>query len=45
MNVSGDFEIDTIKLNFRDAMGIYDTDSFEIKTTIESQLLFIEIPM
>ncbi|ARV13780.1 pirin family protein [Polaribacter sp. SA4-12] len=45
MNIFGDFEIDTIKLNFRDALGIYDTDSFEIKTTTASQLLFIEVPM
>lgn len=45
MNIFGDFEIDAIKLNFRDAMGIYDTDSFDIKTTTASQLLFIEVPM
>lgn len=45
MNIFGDFEIDTIKLNFRDAMGIYDTDSFDIKATTASQILFIEVPM
>ncbi len=45
MNISGDFEIDTIKLSSRDAIGVYETDSFKIKTDSESQLLLIEIPM
>ncbi|ARV07901.1 hypothetical protein BTO04_14885 [Polaribacter sp. SA4-10] len=45
LNIFGDFEIDTTKLLPRDAVGIYDTDRFEIKTTSESQLLLIEVPM
>lgn len=45
MNISGDFEIDTTKLTTRDAVGIYDTESFHIITASSSELLLIEVPM
>lgn len=32
-------------LNKRDALGVYDTDSFEITTNSDSQILIIEVPM
>ena len=45
MNISGDFEIDSTKLARRDAIGIYETDSFVIKSLSNSELLLIEVPM
>ena len=45
MNISGEFEIDSTKLGARDAIGVYETNAFEIKTTEESQLLLVEVPM
>ena len=45
MNISGDIVIDGQQLETRDALGVYDTSNFTIKTTVDSQLLFIEVPM
>ena len=45
MNISGDFEIDTTKLTTRDAVGIYEAESFHITTASSSELLLIEVPM
>ncbi|WP_166383044.1 MULTISPECIES: pirin family protein [unclassified Polaribacter] len=45
MNISGDFEIDSTKLGSRDAIGIYETDSFIINSLANSELLLIEVPM
>lgn len=45
MNISGDFEIDTTKLTTRDAVGIYESESFQITTSSSSELLLIEVPM
>ena len=45
LNISGEFTIDDTKLETRDAVGVYDSEAFEIKTHQKSQLLFIEVPM
>ncbi len=45
MNIFGKIEIDSEVLESRDAIGILDTNSFEIKVKDESSLLFIEVPM
>ncbi len=45
MSISGELEIDSENLSERDAIGIYDTDSFEIKASSKSELLCIEVPM
>ena len=45
MNISGDIVIDGQQLDTRDALGVYDTSNFTIKTTVDSQLLFVEVPM
>jgi redox-sensitive bicupin YhaK (pirin superfamily) len=45
MNIFGDIEIDSTKLTYRDAVGIYETGSFTINTLSNAQLLLIEVPM
>jgi len=45
MNIHGDVSIDGKDLNSRDAIGILETSSFEIKANEDSALLFIEVPM
>lgn len=43
--VEGEGELDGINLGKRDAMGIYDTDEFEISVKELSKILVIEVPM
>ena len=45
MTISGSFSVENNQLESRDAIGIYDTKDFTLKTTEETQLLFIEVPM
>ena len=45
MNIAGKITIDDQIANSRDAIGINNTDKFEVKAMEDSQLLFIEIPM
>ena len=45
MNIHGEFEINTETLQTRDAIGVSETDSFEIKPREDSEILFIEVPM
>jgi redox-sensitive bicupin YhaK (pirin superfamily) len=45
MVIKGDIEIAGEKLNDRDAIGISNTDKFEIKTNSNTELLLIEVPM
>ncbi|MFM2327783.1 MAG: Quercetinase C-terminal cupin domain, partial [Bacteroidota bacterium] len=37
--------VDDITLGKRDAVGIYDTDSFSVTATEDAELLAIEVPM
>lgn len=45
MNIFGNASVGETNLETRDAIGVYDADSFEIKSNEESSLLFIEVPM
>ena len=45
MTVFGEVVINENTLNTRDAIGVSETDSFEIKPLDDSSLLFIEVPM
>lgn len=45
MNVHGKIMINNTTLENRDAIGVSDTDSFEINVEEDSGLLFIEVPM
>lgn len=45
MVVDGEVEIDGQKLNKRDAIGVWETDTVNIKINNEAELLAIEIPM
>jgi redox-sensitive bicupin YhaK (pirin superfamily) len=45
MVMSGGVTIDNNVLKTRDAIGVTETDNFEIKTNTNTQLLFIEVPM
>jgi len=45
MNITGEVEIETEKLNKRDALALSEISSFEINSTKNSELLFIEVPM
>lgn len=45
MNISGTVNIDNDVLETRDAVGISETESFEIISKSDSELLFIEVPM
>ncbi len=43
--INGSAKINDVVLNKRDAIGIYDTDSFLITATTDAALLAIEVPM
>ncbi|GEQ85964.1 hypothetical protein ULMS_14720 [Patiriisocius marinistellae] len=43
--INGNAEINNIKLNKRDAMGIWDVDLIEISVEKDSDLMLIEVPM
>ncbi len=43
--ISGEIVIDSKILNFRDALGINNSDSFEIHANLNSEVLLMEIPM
>ncbi len=43
--INGSVKIDQQQLNKRDALGIYDTDSFTVSADEDAELLAIEIPM
>jgi len=45
MNISGKILIENEYLDSRDAMGISETSSFDIHTSEDAEILFIEIPM
>jgi len=45
MNIHGNISVDGNHLETRDAVGISETPSFEIKANEDSGLLFIEVPM
>jgi hypothetical protein len=45
MIIEGSAEIGSEFLNKRDAIGVWDTDSIEIKTNSSSKLIAIEVPM
>ena len=43
--INGVVEIDGVKYDKRDAVGIYDADSFKIKILEDAELLAVEVPM
>ena len=43
--IKGSVTINEITLNSRDAVGIYDTNSFDILATEDAELLAVEVPM
>ncbi|NGY35908.1 pirin family protein [Flavobacterium sp. XN-5] len=43
--LDGEVEIDGQKLSKRDGMGIYDTDSINVKATENARILLMEVPM
>lgn len=43
--IDGEADLDGTLLNRRDAVGVYDTESFEIMVKEDSKILIIEIPM
>ena len=43
--IKGSVTINEITLNSRDALGIYDTNSFDILATEDAELLAVEVPM
>lgn len=46
MVIEGEFEVAGTKLDRRDAIGIYDTDSFELKALSDNaRILLIDVPM
>ncbi|SNR61390.1 pirin family protein [Lutibacter flavus] len=45
MVIDGEVQIDTETLTKRDAVGVEQTNNFEIKAIKKTQLLFIEVPM
>tara|TARA_R110002033_G_scaffold19176_2_gene49595 strand:+ start:1951 stop:2160 length:210 start_codon:yes stop_codon:yes gene_type:complete len=45
MMIHGSVQIDNSVLEGRDAIGVYETEVFTIKTIEDSSLLFIEVPM
>lgn len=46
MVIEGEFEVAGTKLSRRDAIGIYDTDSFDIKSLSDNgRILLIDVPM
>ncbi|MGB6268047.1 MAG: pirin family protein, partial [Olleya sp.] len=45
MNITGEVLIDNNTIESRDAIGVYNTKQFSIKSKSNSQLLVIEVPM
>ncbi|OMP30588.1 pirin family protein [Mangrovimonas sp. DI 80] len=45
MNIHGELKIGDQVLNTRDAIGIWETETFEITANENSEILFIEVPM
>lgn len=45
MVVEGSIEVDGKTLNRRDAIGVWETDTLNLKTNTESELLLLEVPM
>jgi len=45
MLISGKVEINRLKAEPRDAIGIWNTDSFEIEASEDAEILLIEVPM
>lgn len=45
MVIEGEIEVAGVKLNRRDAVGVWDTNSVDIKANKGSKLLLIEVPM
>lgn len=45
MNISGNVKVAETNLKSRDAVGVSETNSFQIESNEDSQLLFIEVPM
>jgi redox-sensitive bicupin YhaK (pirin superfamily) len=45
MLISGQLSVEDQELNQRDALGIWDTDGFELRAEGASEVLFIEVPM
>ncbi len=45
MNIEGEIEVNGEKLEKRDAIGIWETNEIEIKATLNSKFLIMEIPM
>ena len=45
MTIFGNVNVDDKTLQNRDAIGIYDTDKFEIYSSSDTGLLFIEVPL
>ena len=45
MNIDGEVEINSENLKKRDAIGVSEVESFEIKSKEDSKILFIEVPM
>jgi redox-sensitive bicupin YhaK (pirin superfamily) len=43
--VSGNIAIDTYTLNAGDALGVYETELFTIKSSETAELIFVEVPM
>lgn len=43
--IKGQAKIGEQVLNSRDALGIYDTNSFTLEATEDSEILLIEVPM
>jgi redox-sensitive bicupin YhaK (pirin superfamily) len=43
--INGSIEVNETELSSRDAIGIWDTDSFNILAKEQSELLAIEVPM
>ena len=45
MLISGQAEIGGQELNQRDALGVWETDAFELKAEEDSEILLVEVPM
>ncbi len=43
--IEGEVEINGEKLSRRDAMGIWDTDAFEVKASTDARVLLMDVPM
>ena len=45
MLISGQVSIGGVELNQRDALGVWETESFELKAQEASEVLLVEVPM